>query len=249
MIEQGLTDKLLSQQLDEYRLEALLGHGGMARVYRGFDTRLKRTAAIKVIDAPFQTDPAYATRFEREAQAIAQLKHPHVVGVYRYGEANGLLYIAMEYIEGADLETVLATYHDDQQFMPPSEVSRIIRPVCLALDYVHSQGVIHRDIKPSNIMLDSQGRPILTDFGLVLLDYQTRGEIFGTPHYIAPEQVVSSAGAVPQSDLYSLGVILYEIFTGKLPFEADHPYDIAMLHLNRAAAAAAPAPARPQPGA
>jgi serine/threonine protein kinase len=154
--------------------------------------------------------------------------------VYRYGEANGLLYIAMEYIEGADLETVLATYHDDQQFMPPSEVSRIIGPVCLALDYVHSQGVIHRDIKPSNIMLDSQGRPILTDFGLVLLDYQTRGEIFGTPHYIAPEQVVSSAGAVPQSDLYSLGVILYEIFTGKLPFEADHPYDIAMLHLTEA---------------
>ncbi|MCK6624047.1 MAG: protein kinase [Anaerolineae bacterium] len=231
MTEQALTDNLLSQQLDEYRLEALLGHGGMARVYRGFDTRLKRRAAIKVIDTPFQTDPAYTARFEREAQAIAQLKHPHVVGVYRYGEANGLLYIAMEYIEGDDLETVLAKYHDDEQFMPPAEMSQIIRPVCLALDYVHSQGVIHRDIKPSNIMLNSQGQPILTDFGLVLLDYQTRGEIFGTPHYIAPEQVVSSAGAVPQSDLYSLGVILYEIFTGKLPFEADHPYDIAMLHL------------------
>ena len=115
--------------------------------------------------------------------------------------------------------------------MPPAEVSRIIRPICLALDYVHSQGVIHRDIKPSNIMLNAQGQPILTDFGLVLLDYQTHGEIFGTPHYIAPEQVVSSAGAVPQSDLYSMGVILYEIFTGKLPFEATHPYDVAMLHL------------------
>ncbi|MCQ3976463.1 MAG: hypothetical protein DPW09_23780 [Anaerolineae bacterium] len=231
MTEQALTDNLLSQQLDEYRLEALLGHGGMARVYRGFDTRLKRQAAIKVIDTPFQADPAYTARFEREAQAIAQLKHPHVVGVYRYGEANGRLYIAMEYIEGDDLETVLAKYHDDEQFMPPAKVSQIIRPVCLALDYVHSQGVIHRDIKPSNIMLNPQGQPILTDFGLVLLDYQTRGEIFGTPHYIAPEQVVSSAGAVPQSDLYSLGVILYEIFTGKLPFEAAHPYDIAMLHL------------------
>ncbi|HXV44853.1 MAG TPA: protein kinase [Anaerolineae bacterium] len=231
MTDQAMTDNLLSQQLDEYRLEALLGQGGMARVYRGFDVRLKRRAAIKVIDTPFRADPAYIARFEREAQAIAQLKHPHVVGVYRYGQANELLYIAMEYIEGADLETILAAHQEDQQAMSPAEVSQIIRPICLALDYVHSQGVIHRDIKPSNIMLNPQGQPILTDFGLVLLDYQTRGEIFGTPHYIAPEQVISSAGAVPQSDLYSVGVMLYEIFTGKLPFEATHPYDIAMLHL------------------
>lgn len=231
MADQAVTDNLLDQQLDEYRLEALLGRGGMARVYRGFDVRLKRWTALKVIDAPFRTDPDYIARFEREAQAIAQLKHPHIVGVYRYGEANGLLYIAMEYIEGASLEAVLATYRQDQQVMPPAEASQMLRPICLALDYAHSQGVIHRDVKPSNIMLNSHGQPILTDFGLALLDYQTRGEIFGTPHYIAPEQVVSSAGAVPQSDLYSLGVILYEIFTGQLPFEATHPYDIAMLHL------------------
>ena len=151
--------------------------------------------------------------------------------MYRYGEANGLLYIAMEYIEGTDLETILATYHEDQQLMSGAEVSQIIRPICLALDYAHSQGVIHRDVKPSNIMLNKQGQPILTDFGLALLDNKTRGEIFGTPHYIAPEQVVSSAGAVPQSDLYSIGVILYEIFTAKLPFDATHPYDVAMLHL------------------
>lgn len=231
MTDQVIEDDLLYQQLDEYRLEALLGRGGMARVYRSFDVRLKRWAAVKVIDGPFRADPDYMARFEREAQAVAQLKHPYIVGVYRYGEANGLLYIAMEYIEGASLEAGLASYHQDHQLMPPAEASQIIRPICLALDYAHSQGVIHRDVKPSNIMLNSNDQPILTDFGLALLDYQTRGEIFGTPHYIAPEQVMSSAGAVPQSDLYSMGVVLYEIFTGSLPFEAAHPYDVAMLHL------------------
>lgn len=225
-------DNLINQQLDEYRLDALLGQGGMARVYRGFDVRLKRSAAIKVIDTPFQANRDYMTRFEREAQAIAQLKHPHIVGVYRYGEVDNLLYIAMEYIDGADLEAVLTTYRADGALMPAAEVNRLVRQVCLALDYAHSKGVIHRDIKPSNIMLDKEGNAILTDFGLALLDYQTRGEIFGTPHYIAPEQVVSSAGAVPQSDLYALGVILYEIFTGRLPFDAPAPLEVAMLHLS-----------------
>ncbi|MCG3210450.1 MAG: Serine/threonine-protein kinase PknD [Anaerolineae bacterium] len=224
-------DSLLYQQLDEYRLEALLGHGGMARVYRGFDERLQRRVAIKVIDAPFRADPDYTARFEREARAIAQLKHPHIVSVYRYGEANGLLYLAMEYIDGANLAAILAGYHRDQKLMALADVNAIIRPICLALDYAHGQGVIHRDVTPSNIMLDNEARPILTDFGLALLDNQTRGEIFGTAQYMAPEQVVSSARVVSQSDLYSIGVILYEILTGQLPFDAPHPHDLAMLHL------------------
>jgi serine/threonine protein kinase len=224
-------DSLLYQYLDEYRLEALLGHGGMAQVYRGFDERLQRKVAIKVIDTPFRADSDYIARFQREARAIAQLKHTHIVGVYRYGEADGLLYLAMEYIEGVNLAETLAAYHRQQKLMPSAEVNLIISPICLALDYAHSQGVIHRDVTPSNIMLDAQGQPVLTDFGLALLDNKTRGEIFGTPHYIAPEQVVSSANAVPQSDLYSIGVILFEILTGKLPFDAPHPHDLAMMHL------------------
>ena len=226
-------DNLLGLQLDEYRLEVLLGRGGMARVYRGLDTRLGRYVAIKVIDAPFRTDSEYTMRFEREAQAIAKLEHPNIVRLYRYGEAQGVLYMAMQYIEGSDLGFVLRSYHNEHEFIEPEESLRITREVCLALDYAHSKGVIHRDIKPSNIMLDQQGHAYLTDFGLALLtEVGTRGEIFGSPHYIAPEQAISSAGAVPQSDLYAVGIILYEMFTGRLPFDAETPLDIAMKHMS-----------------
>ncbi|HET7091314.1 MAG TPA: protein kinase, partial [Anaerolineae bacterium] len=226
------TDSLLGKQLDEYRLEVLLGQGGMARVYRGLDVRLNRYVAVKVIDAPFRADPDYVVRFEREAQAIAQLDHPHIVRLYRYGEAEGLLYIAMQYIRGASLSYVLDSYRADKEFIAPNDAQRIMREVCLALDYAHSHGVIHRDIKPANIILDQQGRAYLTDFGLALLtEVGTRGEILGSPHYIAPEQAISSAAAVPQSDLYSVGVILYEMFTGKLPFDAEEPLEIARLHM------------------
>ncbi len=226
------TDSLLGKQLDEYRLEALLGQGGMARVYRGLDVRLNRYVAVKVIDTPFRADPDYVMRFEREAQAIAQLEHPHIVRLYRYGEADGLLYMAMQYVRGASLSYVLDSYRADKEFIAPNDAQRIIREVCLALDYAHSQGVIHRDVKPANIILDQQGRAYLTDFGLALLtEVGTRGEILGSPHYIAPEQAISSAAAVPQSDLYSVGAILYEMFTGKLPFDAEEPLEIARLHM------------------
>jgi serine/threonine protein kinase len=232
MAHETSSDSMLYQQLDEYRLDTLLGQGGMARVYRGFDVHLKRWAAIKVIDTPLRANADYAERFKREARAIAQLRHPNIVGVYRYGEAHGLLYIAMEYIEGVDLDTELTAYQATHQPFPAEKAGRLIRQICLALDYAHGQGVIHRDVKPSNIMLDQQGRPIVTDFGLALLeDDKTRGEILGTPHYLAPEQAISSANAVPQSDLYAVGVMLYELFTAKLPFEASDPFDIPLLHL------------------
>ncbi len=234
MPDDTLTDNLLGQQLDEYRLESMLGRGAMGCVYLGFDVRLERRAAVKVIDPSLRIDSTYAARFKREARAVACLKHPHIVGLYRYGEVDDILYMAMEYIEGHDLATVLADYQDEQKPILPGEASRIIRQLCLALDYAHSRGVIHRDIKPSNIMLDKQGNAILTDFGLVLLNHETTlGQVFGTPHYIAPEQAVSSAGAVPQSDLYALGVILYEMFSGTLPFDAAYPDEVARLHLEK----------------
>ncbi len=226
-------DPLIGRQLDEYLLEELLGQGGMARVYRAVDIRLKRYVAIKVIDSGHRADSDYARRFNLEAQAIARLTHPNIVHLYRYGRTNDdLLYMAMQYIEGMNLGTLLQGYWADGEFMALDDASRVVGQVCDALDYAHAQGVIHRDIKPANIMLDRQGNVHLADFGLVLLtEVGTRGEIFGTPHYIAPEQAISSASASPQSDLYSVGVILYEMFTGALPFDADDPLEVAMLHM------------------
>jgi len=172
-------------------------------------------------------------RFEREAQAIARLDHPNIVRLYRFDEQDDWLYMAMQHVDGADLGTILSGYRADGEFMEPEDASRIVREICSALDYAHQKGIIHRDVKPPNILLDRQGRAFLTDFGLALLvEIGTRGEIFGSPHYIAPEQAMSSAKAVPQSDLYSIGVILFEMFTGDVPFNAAEPLDIALMHMS-----------------
>ncbi len=227
-------DPLIGKELDEYRIDALLGEGKMARIYRATDTRLGRQAAIKVIMTGFQSDPEYVERFQREARAIARLEHPHIVQLYRYGEAQGVLYMAMKFIEGASLATVLTSYQTDGTFIESQEAVRIVREISTALDYAHGQGVIHRDVKPANIMLNKEGRAILTDFGLVLIRSDgTRGGVLGTPHYLAPEQALSSANAVPQSDIYSMGVVIYEMFTNERPFEGDKPIEIAMKHITQ----------------
>jgi serine/threonine-protein kinase len=228
-------DNLIGAQFDEYQLETLLGEGGMARVYKARDIYLHRYAAVKVAAPTYRTDRDYLERFEKEARAIARLDHPHIVRLYRYGEAHGLLYMAMQYIEGLDLGSLLQGYREDGEFIEYSDARRLVHQVGLALDYVHSQDIIHRDVKSSNIILDKTGKAYLADFGLVLLkQFGTRGLIFGSPHYMAPEQALSSARAVPQSDLYSLGVIAWEMFTGQLPFDAKEPLEVAMQHLNQA---------------
>jgi serine/threonine protein kinase len=227
-------DSLIGQQLDEYRLEALLGQGGMARVYRGLDLGLNRYVAIKVIDTPYRGDEEYVKRFKIEAQAIARLDHPNVVRLYRYGDVDGLLYMAMQFIEGTDLGFLLKSYRLDGEYIAPADALRVVSEICQSLDYIHAHGIIHRDVKPSNIMLTGKdGRAILTDFGLALRsEVGTRGQVFGSPHYIAPEQAISSARAVPQSDLYSLGVIMYEMFAGVLPFNAAASMDVAVMHMS-----------------
>lgn len=225
-------DPLLGQHLDNFLIQQALGRGGMARVYKGVDTHLKRPVAIKVVEERLRASATYAQRFEREAQAVANLKHPNIVTVFHFGRHENLYYLVMEYIDGADLDAILRNYESNGELMPHADVLRILGAVGSALDYAHAQGVIHRDIKPSNIMLERSGRPVLADFGLALrVSEGTVGETFGSPHYISPEQARNSANAVPQSDLYSLGVVAYELLAGAVPFDDPNPTTLAMQHI------------------
>jgi serine/threonine protein kinase len=227
-----MSDPLIGARLGNYQIESSLGRGGMAHVYRAVDVTLRRLVALKVIEPDLRDLSSYAARFEREAQAIAALDHPNIVPVYYFGEADGLYYLVMKFIEGVELRDLMDLYFYDRQTLPTADLLRIFEAVGSALDYAHGLGVIHRDIKPSNIMIDRSGQPYLTDFGLALnVSQGTIGEVFGTPHYIAPEQARSSANAVPQSDFYSLGVILYELFTGTVPFDDPVPTAVALQHI------------------
>jgi serine/threonine-protein kinase len=204
----------------------------MAQVYYGWDVKLQRPVAIKVIDARYRDDPTYAARFVREAQTIARWRHEHIINIHYADDQDGLYYFVMEYIDGQDLGRLIAQYAAQGQLAPQTEVLRIGRAVAEALDYAHQQGVIHRDVKPSNVMIAQDGRVVLTDFGLAMdVEQGSLGEIFGSARYIAPEQARDSAAAVPQSDLYALGIILYEMLTGAVPFDDPSPTTVAVQHM------------------
>src|SRR5258708_3158809 len=227
-------DPFIGQQVGDYVIQTLLGKGGMARVYRAHDPNLDRVAAIKVIDPGVADDPEYTRRFKREAQAVAKLSHPNIVSIYQFGAIHGVYYMAKAFIDAVYVEWLIKDYRREKRQMSYDSLLPIVKNIASALDYAHGQGVIHRDVKPGNIMVTAQGRAYLTDFGLVRdMAIETRGEIFGSPHYISPEQAVNSAKAVPQSDLYSLGVVIYEIVAGRLPFDNAHPNDIALMHIEQ----------------
>lgn len=230
----ALPDPLIGRKLGDYKIVSLLGKGGMARVYKGFDEALQRYAAVKVITGEFATadEAEYTARFQREARAIARLHHPNIVSIYQFGQVEGMYYMAMVFLDGKDLRIMLKEAATRGERIPPPIIVKMAREICSALDYAHAQGVIHRDIKPSNIMMTTNGA-VLTDFGLALTTMEgTLGDTFGSAHYIAPEQAVSSARAVPQSDLYSFGVVLYEALTGKVPFDDPSAMTVALKHLN-----------------
>ncbi|MEP7289680.1 MAG: serine/threonine-protein kinase [Chloroflexota bacterium] len=226
-------DPLIGTKLGNYTVKSLIGQGGMARVYEGFDEKLERRAAIKVIEVRHSLDDEVTQRFMREARAAANLEHPNIVSVYEFGEFENLYYMAMRLIDGKTLLSILKRLRQQKKFLEPEHVVNIITQIGSALDYAHSKGVIHRDIKPSNIMLTEDDRAILTDFGLTMNvgSETTLGTAFGTPRYIAPEQAIASHKAVPQTDIYSLGVVLYEMVTGQTPFDSDSPMTLALSHI------------------
>ncbi len=218
-----------------YKIEALLGQGGMSAVYRGSDPNLRRTVAVKLIHAHLSSDPEFARRFEQEAAAVAQLRHSNIIQVYDFNRDGDLLYMVLEYLPGETLQAKLKALHAAGQKLPVAEVVRIMAPVVEAVAYAHQRGMIHRDLKPANVMLNPDGQPILMDFGVAKMrggqQHTATGAIIGTVTYMSPEQARGDA-LDERADLYSLGVMLFEMAAGRPPFEGDSAMTVMLKHLN-----------------
>lgn len=236
------------RRLSKYELQTRLGHGGMAEVWKARDTQLQRFVAIKLLHANLQADPDFVARFQREAQAIASLRHPNIVQIHDFQVSlppespTPTPYMVMTYIEGPTLASYIASTSSQGKFPSPVEIVNIFSSIGQAVDYAHQKGMIHRDIKPANILLDRHnternpmGEPILTDFGLARLLGVSASTLsatqLGTPLYTSPEQARGYSGN-ERSDIYSLGVILYEMVTGVRPFQGDSPMAVLSQHLN-----------------
>jgi serine/threonine protein kinase len=229
---------LSGKTIGKYDLQETLGSGGMATVYRGIQQPLGRPVAFKVLHPHLTEQDSFRERFLREAKAIATLRHTHIVQMYDYDFKDGVCYIAMEFLDGMSLEEKLTRLREQNHRITPlplDEALKTVITVARALDFAHTQGVIHRDIKPANIMQTSDGRAVLTDFGIATILHETRltvdGGTSGTPSYMSPEQALGERGD-ERSDIYSMGAVLYQLVTGQLPFEADTLYGLIMMHVN-----------------
>ncbi|HEV2460827.1 MAG TPA: serine/threonine-protein kinase [Ktedonobacterales bacterium] len=229
-----MNDDLIGVTLGHCTLEEFLGQGGMARVYRGKQANLDRYVAIKVLPPYYAADPAFVERFKLEAKAMARLSHPNIVTVHDAGEENGRLFIVMEYIVGGTLKDRM------RSAMTLREITRIVHEVAGALTYAHAQGVVHRDVKPVNVLMDTTaGRAVLSDFGIAKVLATSAaithaGAGVGTPEYMSPEQCRGGATVDARSDIYALGVMLYELLTGRTPFVADNYTALAHAHIYEA---------------
>lgn len=223
---------MLPNTIGRYTITAELGRGGMATVYRGFDPRFKRQVAIKVLPREFLHDPAFRSRFEREAETIAALEHAAIVPVYDFGEDDGQPFLVMRFMPGGSLADRLK-----RGPLALPEVARMVSRIASALDRAHSQGIVHRDLKPDNILFDADGEPYISDFGIAKIaaqaggSFTATGSIIGTPAYASPEQARGDRDIDGRSDIYALGVTLFQTFSGKLPYEADTPMGVLVKHI------------------
>ncbi len=221
---------MVPEKIGRYEIKSELGRGGMAAVYLASDPRFKREVAIKILPPQLLSDPVYRARFEREAQMIAALEHPAIVPVYDYGEEEGQLYLVMRYMPGGSLADKLKN-----GTLPPAEIVHIIARITSALDQVHARGIIHRDLKPGNILFDQYSDAYLSDFGIARLTEATTtltgAAIVGTPAYMSPEQARGDSDIDGRSDLYAVGAIIFQMLSGKLPYESTTPLGLAMKHI------------------
>ena len=222
---------MTAQTFGRYEIKKQLGRGGMATVYLAHDPRFGRDVALKVLPPQFLHEEQFRARFEREAKTIAMLEHKAIVPVYDFGEHDGQPYLVMRYMTGGTLEDKVRR----EGLLSPEETVRIVRSIAAALDAAHSKGIVHRDLKPANILFDHEGDAYLSDFGIVKLSeataHLTGNAIVGTPAYMSPEQVHGKQNVDGRSDIYTLGVILYELLIGQTPYAGDTPTQVMMAHV------------------
>jgi len=224
---ENLVGKILR---DRYRLEEQVGQGGMALVFQAHDALLNRRVAVKIMRPDLTRDPQFRERFRQEAEAAAPLSHPHLAGVYDFGEEEGLLFIVMEYLPPRTLKDLMR----ERGRLPVGIALEIGIQICDGLKYAHAHGIVHRDIKPQNVLFTPDGHVKITDFGIARAlsapGLTATGEVLGSVHYLSPEQARGER-VTERSDVYSLGVVLYEALTGQVPFDADNPVAIALKHV------------------
>src|SRR5205814_770706 len=216
----------LTKLFPQLEVLAFIGKGGMGAVYKARQPSLDRFVALKILPSQTASGPGFAERFNREARALARLSHPNIVAVHEFGQANGLPFFIMEFVDGLNLRQL-----EQAGKLSPREALQIVPQICEALQFAHDEGIVHRDIKPENVLLDKKGRVKIADFGLakILGREPTRlrltgaGDIMGTPHYMAPEQVEHPQEVDHRADIYSLGVVFYEMLTGELPLGKFDP--------------------------
>ena len=219
------------QQIGPYRIVSQVGQGGMATVYKAYQAAMDRYVAVKVLPSEFARSAEFMGRFQQEARTIANLEHAHILPIYDYGESDGITYFVMRLLETGTLKERVTA-----KPLTLDDIDRIFSEVADALGYAHQHGVIHRDIKPSNILIDKNGSTFLTDFGIAKIleegspQYTSTGAITGTPAYMSPEQAQGEK-LDPRSDIYALGIVLYEMVTGRVPFEAETPLAVILKHL------------------
>jgi len=220
---------------NRYVVEEMLGQGGMSAVYKATDPNLKRVVAVKVIHSHLSSNPDFVKRFEEEAAAVAQLRHHGIIQVHDFNKDDDLYYMVLEFVPGETIQDHLKRLNDSGRKLSPAKAIEYMASICDAVDYAHQRGMIHRDIKPANLMLTTTGQVILMDFGIAKIVGGTRhtatGAVVGTAMYMSPEQI---KGEQPdrRSDIYSLGVTLFEMVSGRPPFEADSAMTLMMMHVN-----------------